>query len=60
MQRIGNVPEHEMYRTFNMGVGMVVVTAAENVDQVKSELKRSSEVFEIGQVVNGDGEVKFI
>jgi phosphoribosylformylglycinamidine cyclo-ligase len=57
MQEIGNVPEPEMYRTFNMGVGMVIVIAPENLDRVKSELKRSSEVFEIGRVVSGDREV---
>ncbi|HEU4478891.1 MAG TPA: AIR synthase-related protein, partial [Pyrinomonadaceae bacterium] len=57
MQTIGNVPEHEMYRTFNMGVGMVIVMAPENLDRVSSELKRSSEVFEIGRVVSGNREV---
>ena len=57
MQEIGNVPEPEMYRTFNMGVGMVIVIAAENLDRVGSELKRSSKVYEIGRVVSGDREV---
>ena len=46
-----------MYRTFNMGVCMVIVIAPENLDTVRSELKRSSEVFEIGRVVSGDREV---
>jgi phosphoribosylformylglycinamidine cyclo-ligase len=57
MQEIGNVPEPEMYRTFNMGAGMVIVIAPENLDRVKSALKSSSEVFEIGRVVSGDREV---
>lgn len=57
MQVIGNVPQAEMFRTFNMGVGMVIVIAPENLDSVKSELKRLSEVFEIGRVVSGDREV---
>lgn len=30
VQRLGNVPAEEMYRTFNMGVGMVLVVAPEN------------------------------
>ena len=59
MQKIGNVSEHEMYRTFNMGVGMVIVVAPENADAVKSELRRSSEVFEIGHVVAGNRDVQF-
>ena len=57
MQEIGNVSEAEMYRTFNMGVGMVIVIAPENLDSVRTHLKRSSEVFEIGRVVSGDREV---
>jgi phosphoribosylformylglycinamidine cyclo-ligase len=57
MQSLGNVSEFEMYRTFNMGVGMVVVTAAENVQAVKAELEESGPVFEIGRVVRGNREV---
>jgi phosphoribosylformylglycinamidine cyclo-ligase len=57
MQSIGNVPESEMYRTFNMGAGMVIVTAAENCQTVKSELKSSGAVFEIGRVTSGNREV---
>jgi phosphoribosylformylglycinamidine cyclo-ligase len=57
MQSIGNVPESEMYRTFNMGVGMVIVTAAENSETVKRQLERSGAVFEIGRVVRGNREV---
>ncbi len=57
MQSIGNVPEPEMYRTFNMGVGMVIVTAHENSEAVKRELEESGAVFEIGRVVRGNREV---
>src|SRR4026209_2131888 len=32
MQRLGNVPEMEMLRTFNMGVGMVIICARQNID----------------------------
>src|SRR5687767_13304707 len=59
MQEIGNVSEPEMFRTFNMGVGMVIVIAPENLDSVRTQLKRLSEVFEIGRVVSGDREVTF-
>ncbi|MFN2491435.1 MAG: phosphoribosylformylglycinamidine cyclo-ligase, partial [Pyrinomonadaceae bacterium] len=34
MKEIGNVPESEMYRTFNMGAGMVIITSREQVDAV--------------------------
>lgn len=57
MQTIGNVPESEMYRTFNMGVGMVIVTAAENSETLKRDLENSGAVFEIGRVVSGNRQV---
>jgi phosphoribosylformylglycinamidine cyclo-ligase len=61
MQKIGNVAEAEMYRTFNMGVGMVIVTSQSDVDAVKSHLQQGDEqVFEIGRVVEGQRFVKLI
>lgn len=58
MQQIGNVSEAEMYRTFNMGVGMVVVCAATDVASVKSHLQeQSAMVYKIGRVVAGNREV---
>jgi len=58
MQEIGNVPESEMYRTFNMGVGMVIVCAAADVPAVQNHLKERGEAsFEIGRVVEGNREV---
>ena len=55
MQRIGNVSDHEMFRTFNMGIGMVVVCAASDKIKVLDDLKGS---FEIGRVVAGDKTVR--
>jgi phosphoribosylformylglycinamidine cyclo-ligase len=58
MQRIGNVSEAEMYRTFNMGVGMVVVTSAEDQAAIESHLKeRGTAVYQIGRVIEGNKEV---
>lgn len=58
MQEIGNVAEPEMYRTFNMGVGMVVVTSRQDVGVIKSHLQQRGEsVYEIGRVSKGGGEV---
>jgi phosphoribosylformylglycinamidine cyclo-ligase len=55
MQQIGNVSEAEMYRTFNMGVGMVVVTAAQDSQVIKSHLQQHGDpVYELGRVVNGN------
>ena len=55
MQQIGNVPESEMYRTFNMGVGMVIVCAGSDASTIKSQV--SEKCYEIGRVISGNREV---
>lgn len=58
LQQIGSVPEPEMYRTFNMGIGMVLVVDAANFLSVGNLLGEAGEkVFEIGRVVSGDRQV---
>jgi phosphoribosylformylglycinamidine cyclo-ligase len=60
MQEIGHIPEAEMYRTFNMGVGMVIVAAAEDAEAIENHLKGRGEAFyEIGCVTKGNREVVF-
>ena len=58
MQGIGNVSQAEMYRTFNMGVGMVIMCAPENVDRIMGHVRQQgSQCYEIGKVVAGNREV---
>jgi phosphoribosylformylglycinamidine cyclo-ligase len=58
MQEIGNVPESEMYRTFNMGAGMVIVCAEADVVTISSHLSgQDEESFVIGRVTEGNREV---
>jgi phosphoribosylformylglycinamidine cyclo-ligase len=58
MQEIGSVSEAEMYRTFNMGVGMVVVTSATDKAAAESHLReQGTAVYQIGRVSKGDQEV---
>ncbi|HEY3039333.1 MAG TPA: phosphoribosylformylglycinamidine cyclo-ligase [Pyrinomonadaceae bacterium] len=58
LQEIGNVSEAEMYRTFNMGVGMVIVTSPENKTTVESHLQQQhATVYQIGRVIKGHREV---
>jgi phosphoribosylformylglycinamidine cyclo-ligase len=58
MQEIGSVPDAEMYRTFNMGVGMVIVCAADAAPAIKTHLaERGQTGYEIGRVEEGNGEV---
>ncbi len=55
MQKLGNVEDSEMFRTFNMGIGMIVVCAEEDKEFLKGNLATS---FDIGRVVEGQKEVK--
>ena len=47
----GNIATPEMYRTFNMGVGMVVIVSPSDVDQA---LATDNAAFVLGSVVSGD------
>jgi phosphoribosylformylglycinamidine cyclo-ligase len=52
LQETGNIAGAEMLRTFNCGIGMVLVVAADKAGTVKTTLKRAGEtVYEIGHIV---------
>jgi phosphoribosylformylglycinamidine cyclo-ligase len=54
MQRIGGIEDAEMYRTFNLGIGMVIVCAPADADQIASGVReRGFNCFEIGRVNEG-------
>ncbi len=56
IQHRGNVPEHEMWRTFNMGIGMVLAVAEKDADSCIRALEKSGEkAAEIGAVAKGSG-----
>jgi len=50
IQRLGDVPDEEMYRTFNMGVGMVLLVAPSQSDRILGSIPGSRV---IGKVVRG-------
>jgi len=56
IQRVGNVSEKEMYRTFNMGIGFCVVVDDEDVEKVIEICKKHGmKAFKIGRVVREEG-----
>jgi phosphoribosylformylglycinamidine cyclo-ligase len=58
IQKGGQIGDDEMYRTFNMGIGMVLVVSREDHHEVEHSLERRGETsFLIGSVVRGDGVV---
>lgn len=61
IQQIGNVPEADMYRTFNMGVGLVLTVDPAQADATLAALNASGETATvIGKVVAGEHEVTLI
>ncbi len=53
--RTGNIPERDMFNTFNMGVGMIVSVAPQDVDAAIACLKANGEdAYVLGELVNGD------
>ena len=55
IQRLGNVDEKEMFRTFNMGIGMIVIGAEAEIGTLKDHLVAC---HEIGKVVAGTRDVR--
>ena len=52
----GGVPEEEMWRTFNNGVGMVIVTRSEHAEKISAEARKmGEEAFLVGEIVVGEG-----
>jgi len=58
IQNGGDVSDEEMYRTFNMGIGMIAVVSPVDLHEVEHSLERRGETsFVIGSVVEGNGVV---
>ena len=57
MQSIGNVDEDEMYRVFNMGIGMTFIVSPDDIGAVTDALKDLTDVYEVGFVVSGEKHV---
>jgi phosphoribosylformylglycinamidine cyclo-ligase len=61
IRRVGGVAEDEMYRTFNMGIGMVAIVSPDDADLLESQLKDAEEpCYRIGEIIRGDGKVHYV
>lgn len=57
--RAGEIPERDMYNTFNMGVGMLAAVAAEDADAALRCLRENGvEAYVCGEVARGEGGVE--
>ena len=60
IQKKGGISEHDMFNTFNMGIGMMVIVAKEDVDAALASLKESNvPAYVIGEMVQGSHTVTF-
>lgn len=61
MQRIGNIPERDMYNTFNMGIGMIAAVDREKAEEAVKCLKEAGEkAYIIGEIVEGEKGVEIV
>lgn len=58
LQKTGNIPERDMFNTYNMGVGMSLVVAADKADEALQILKANGEdAYLIGEITKSDAGV---
>ena len=58
LQEKGGISEHDMFNTYNMGVGMAVIVSKETVDAAVEALKSEGiDAYVIGEIVAGDERV---
>jgi phosphoribosylformylglycinamidine cyclo-ligase len=54
----GNIPERDMFNTYNMGVGMSIVVPAAQVEEALTILREQGETaYVIGQIVEGEEKI---
>ena len=54
----GNIPERDMYNTYNMGVGMSIVVAKEDVDTALAILRENGDdAYVIGEIIASDNPI---
>ncbi len=60
LQRLGDIPEEEMYRVFNMGIGFVVIVGRYYAESVQRQLEDERiKTYDIGEVREGETGLEF-
>jgi phosphoribosylformylglycinamidine cyclo-ligase len=61
LQKMGDVPREDMLRTFNLGIGMVVIAGPKSMQFLEDKFSCArQEFYVIGEVVNGNRKVRFV
>ncbi|HCK67429.1 MAG TPA: phosphoribosylformylglycinamidine cyclo-ligase [Anaerolineae bacterium] len=58
IQQTGEIDAEEMYRVFNMGIGMIAIVDKEQASKIQKEI--SEEVFIVGELIEGEQKVQLI
>ena len=59
LQKTGGISERDMFNTYNMGVGMSIVVAKDDVDTALAVLRENGEdAYVIGEIVKGDSKIE--
>ena len=60
IQNVGKISDYDMFRTFNMGIGMILVVDSTDSQEILNHLQSlGEEAYEIGTVQKGTDEVVF-
>ena len=58
LQRMGDIPEHDMFNTYNLGVGMTRVVSRDTADAAVAALKAGGcDAYAVGEIVSGEEKV---
>ena len=58
LQRVGDIPERDMYNTYNMGVGMALIVSKETADKAVEALKAEGvEAYVIGEIIENEEKI---
>lgn len=58
IQKEGNIPERDMYNTFNMGIGMAIIVSKKDEEKALQILQQEGETaYIIGEVITGNKEI---
>ena len=58
LQRMGDIPEHDMFNTYNMGVGMTMVVSRDTADAAVAALKAGGcDAYAVGEIGSGEEKV---
>ena len=59
MQELGDIEDKEMFNTFNMGIGLVIIAHKNDVEQMMSRLSlMNQKAYVIGKIIKGDGGIE--